>query len=49
MTSYLPEENIIELKRIVKLYNQEIEFIINDNIVPEELKKIIINKRKLSR
>lgn len=46
MSSSLPQENIDELKRIVKLYNQEIEFIICADIVPEELKKVIINKRE---
>lgn len=45
MSSCLPEENIAELRRIVALYNQEIEFIIRDDIVPEELKKVIINRR----
>ena len=49
MTSFLSQENINELKRIVGLYNQEIEFIISNNIVPEELKKVIINKRTLIR
>ena len=49
MSSILPKENIEELKRIVKYYHQEIEFIISDNIVPEELKKVIINKNNLTR
>ena len=44
LTSYLPQENISELKRIVCLYNQEIEFIIHDGIVPDSIKKVIINK-----
>lgn len=48
MSSCLSEENVAELKRIVALYNQEIEFIICDNIVPEELKKVIINKNSLT-
>lgn len=46
LSSNLSQENIDELKRIVKLYNQKIEFIIRDDIVPEELKKVIINKRE---
>ncbi len=46
MTSCLSQENIDELKRIVNLYNQEIEFIISDDIVPEDLKKVIINRRE---
>lgn len=45
----LPQENINELKRIVNLYNQEIEIIISDNIIPEELKKVMINKNNLTR
>ena len=48
ISSCLPEENIDELKRIVDSYNQEIEFIIRDCIVPEELKKVIINKNSLT-
>lgn len=48
MSSLLPEENIIELKRIVKSYNQEIEFIIRDNLVPEEIKASVINRRNLT-
>ena len=48
MSSCLSEENIKELKRIVKLYNQEIEFIIRDNIIPEEIKKSVINRRNLT-
>lgn len=46
MTSSLSQENMDELRRITNLYNQEIEFIIRDDIVPEELKKVIINKRE---
>ncbi len=46
LSSILPQENIDELKRIVNLYNQEIEFIIRDDIIPEELKKVIINRRE---
>ena len=49
MSSYLPEENVEELKRIVKLYNQEIEFIIHDDIVSEEIKHSVINRRNLTR
>lgn len=48
LSSILPQENINELKRIVYSYNQEIEFIIRDDIVPEELKKVIINKNSLT-
>ena len=48
MSSILPKENIDELKRIVKSYHQEIEFIISNDIVPEELKKVIINKNNLT-
>lgn len=48
MSSCLPEENIEELKRIVKLYNQEIEFIIRDDLIPEEIKKSVINRRNLT-
>ncbi len=46
LTSSLSKENINELKRIVDSYHQEIEFIIRDDIVPEKLKKVIINKRE---
>lgn len=46
MTSSLPQENINELRRIADSYNQEIVFIIHDDIVPEELKKVIINRRE---
>lgn len=49
ISSYLPQENIDELKRIVKLYKQEIEFIIEKNIVPKHLKNVIINQRSLTR
>ena len=49
MSSCLPEENIEELKRIVKLYNQEIEFIIKDDIIPKEVKETVINRRNLTR
>ena len=50
MTSYLSTENICELKRIVSLYNQDIEFIIDNHILPEDLTKCIItNWRKLTR
>ncbi len=49
MSSCLPQENVNELKRIVGLYKQEIEFIIDDDIVPEKLKKVIINKNNLTR
>lgn len=48
LSSILPQENIDELKRIVSSYNQEIEFIIRDDFVPEELKKIMINKHSSS-
>lgn len=48
LSSLLPQENIDELKRIVDLYNQEIEFIISDDIVPKELKKVMINKNNLT-
>lgn len=48
MSSNLPKDNIDELKRIVNLYNQEIEFIISDNIVPEWLKKVMINTNNLT-
>ena len=46
LSSSLSKENINELKRIVDLYDQELEFIIRDDIVSEELKKVIINKRE---
>ena len=49
MSSCLPQENIDELKRIVALYNQEIEFIIHDNIIPENIKNTVINRRNLTR
>ena len=49
MSSCISQENIEELKRIVELYSQEIEFIIDKNIVPEDLKKVIINKNNLTR
>lgn len=48
MSSCLPEENVKELKRIVKLYNQEIEFIIEGNIIPETIKNTVINHRTLT-
>ncbi len=48
MSSSLPQENIAELKRIIDLYNQEVEFIIRNDIIPENLKKFIINKRALT-
>jgi hypothetical protein len=48
MSSCLPEENVKELERIVKSYNQKIEFIINDNIIPEEIKNKVINRRILT-
>jgi lipopolysaccharide biosynthesis glycosyltransferase len=44
LSSILPKGNIDELKRIVNLYNQKIEFIITNNIVPKELKEVMINK-----
>ena len=34
------------LKRVI---NQEIEFIIHDNIIPEEIKNAVINCRNLTR
>ena len=49
MSSFLPKENIEELKRIVNIYNQEIEFIIKDNIIPEDIKNTVINRRNLTR
>lgn len=49
ITSSLPKANIDELKRIVNAYNQKIVFIINNNIIPKELKSIIINKNNLGR
>lgn len=50
MTSKLSQENINELKRIVSLYNQKIEFIIDENILSKDLKEsIIFNGRKLTR
>ncbi len=49
ITSELSKENINELKRIIRSYNQEIQFIIRKDIVPRELKDIIINKNKLTR
>lgn len=49
ISSCISQENIEELKRIVELYSQEIEFIIDKNIVPEDLKKVIINKNNLTR
>ena len=48
MSSCLSEENVNELKRIVKLYDQEIEFIIHDNLIPEEIKNLVINRRNLT-
>lgn len=49
MTSFMSQENIDEFKRIVNQFNQEIEFIISENIIPEELKSIIINRKNLTR
>ena len=46
MTSSITKNNVNEFKRIIDLYKQEIEFIISKDIVPEELKKVIINKRE---
>lgn len=48
MSSCLPEENMEELKRIIALYNQEIEFIIQDNIIPGDIKNSVINRRNLT-
>jgi len=48
MSSCLSEENIKELKRIVDLYNQEIEFIIRENFIPKEIKESVINRRNLT-
>lgn len=48
MSSCLSEENIKELKRIVDLYNQEIEFIIRKNFIPKEIKESVINRRNLT-
>ena len=47
MSSWLPEENIKELKRIVRKYNQEIEFIIHDDIIPKNIKNKFINRLNL--
>ena len=49
MSSCLPQENINELKRIVDLYDQKIEFIIRDNLIPKEVKESVINRRNLTR
>jgi len=49
ISSCLPKENIEELKRIVKLYNQQIEFIIKNDIIPKEIKESVINRRNLTR
>ena len=38
LSSYLPEESKNEIKRIVKLYNQEINFIIEKEIIPINIK-----------
>ena len=48
MSSLLPEENIIELKRIVGLYDQEIEFIIHEDLIPIEVKESVIDRRNLT-
>lgn len=48
MSCCLPEENVKELERIVESYNQEIEFIIRDNLIPEQIKKSVINRRNLT-
>lgn len=42
----LPEENIKEIQKIVKSYNQNIYFIIKENIIPKKTKKILVNARK---
>lgn len=49
MSSYIPDENVKELKRIVSEYHQEIEFIIHNNIIPEEIQSTVINRRNLTR
>ena len=49
MSSYLSKDNIEELKRIVNKYNQEIEFIINNDIISKDLKQSIINRKNLTR
>jgi lipopolysaccharide biosynthesis glycosyltransferase len=49
ISSCLPEDNINELNRIVNEHNQEIEFIIHDNIIPEYIKSLLINSVNLTR
>ena len=49
MSSCLSDNNVKELKRIVKMYNQEIEFIIKDSLIPVEIKESVINRRNLTR
>ena len=49
MSSWLTKDNINELKRIVHSYNQEIEFIIDDGIIPKEIKETVIVRRNLTR
>ncbi len=49
ISSKISDDNISELKRIVNLYNQEIEFIISENIIPDDLKNVMINKNNLTR
>lgn len=44
MSSDLSEENIKELKRIVKIYHQKIEFIISDKIIVDDIKEILLNR-----
>lgn len=46
LSSCLPEDSIKELKRIAHEYNQEIEFIIRDNIVPDDIKSLLIYHNK---
>lgn len=49
ISSYLSEENKKELKRIVTLYNQEIEFIVLNDIIPKDIKDSFINRRDCTR
>ena len=49
ISTCLSEDNIKELNRIVNEYNQEIEFIIRDNVIPENIKSILINSGNLTR
>lgn len=46
LSSFLSDENKKEIERIVLKYNQSVSFFISQKIIPNNIKKIIINARK---